>query len=68
MIYKEKYEENGELKFKNEKIIDQNSLTSDCRSIQFNGLSACETCMYRNTEECGGGKTLIKMQNEILNK
>jgi len=44
----------------NYKTINQSDLTSDCWSIQFSGLSACETCEYKNTEDCGGGKTLEK--------
>lgn len=46
------------------KIIKQSSLTSDCFMIQFTGLDACKKCEYKNTEECGGGETLIKMKKE----
>lgn len=46
------------------KEIDQSSLTSDCWLIQFSGLSACESCECRNTEDCGGGQTLAKMLEE----
>jgi hypothetical protein len=63
MEYKEGYMENGQLKFKNTKQIDQSSLTSDCWLIQFNGLKACESCELKNTDKCGGGDTLIKLKN-----
>lgn len=56
---------NGELI--NKKEIEQSSLTSDCWLIQFNGIKECETCVYKNTEECGGGQTLVKMLNNKIN-
>lgn len=62
MKYKEGYIENGQLKFKNAKQVDQNNLTSDCWLIQFNGLDACENCELKNTDECGGGDTLAKLK------
>ena len=64
MKYSEGYVENGQLKFENEKEIDQNTLTSDCWSIQINGLSACTKCEYNNTDECGGGETLKNLIHE----
>jgi len=64
MIYQEGYLENGHLKFKNEKEIDQSKLTSDCWMIQFKGLEACENCEFKNTDECGGGETLKKFKND----
>jgi hypothetical protein len=64
MIYKEGYLENGELKFKNEVEIDQSKLNSDCWLIQFQGLNACEKCEYKGTDECGGGETLKRLNNE----
>ena len=68
MEYKERYLENGELKFKNNKQIDQSNLTSDCWMIQINGLITCKTCEFEHTEHCGGGLTLLKLQVSELNK
>ena len=68
MEYKEGYLENGELKFKNVKQIDQNKLTSDCWLIQFRGLEACEDCDLKNTNQCGGGKTLKKFIKQSKSK
>jgi hypothetical protein len=47
------------------KEIEQQSLTSDCWLIQFDGLSACESCDCRNTEDCGGGEMLAKMREVV---
>ena len=65
MIYKEGYLENGELKFKNEKEIEQSTLTSDCWLIQFKGLMACNTCELKDTDECGGGDTLKRLTDKV---
>ena len=46
------------------KEIDQLKLTSDCWLIQFNGLQACSECEFRNTKDCGGGKTLKLLKNK----
>jgi hypothetical protein len=46
----------------NVKVIDQSTLTSDCWGIQFEGLSACAHCEYKNTKKCGGGNTLKKLR------
>jgi len=64
MIYQEGYLENGQLKFKNKKEINQSKLTSDCWMIQFKGLEACKNCEFKNTDECGGGETLKKLKND----
>lgn len=64
MEYKEMYLKNGQVKFKNIKQIDQSILTSDCWLVQFNGLVACENCEFKDTEECGGGKTLAKLKRQ----
>ena len=64
MTYKEGYLENGELKFRNEKEIDQSTLTSDCWLIQFKGLEVCNTCEFKNTDKCFGGQTLKKLKNK----
>jgi hypothetical protein len=57
---------NGTLVETNVKEIDQSTLTSDCWMIQFNGLVACKTCDIRNTKDCGGGKTLLKMGGQNI--
>jgi hypothetical protein len=64
--YKQGYLENGELKFRNEKVIEQDTLTSDCWLIQFTGLEACKNCEFKDTKQCGGGETLKKMLNERI--
>jgi len=61
MEYKEGYVENNQLKVKNIKVVDQSTMTSDCWLIQFNGLSACENCDIKHTDECSGGLTLNKL-------
>lgn len=39
------------------KVIDQKSLTSECLVVQIIGLSACESCQYKNKpRRCGGKK------------
>ena len=49
---------NGQVVETDVKEIDQSKLTSDCWLIQINGLQACSECEFRNTKDCGGGKTL----------
>jgi hypothetical protein len=39
-------------------------LTSECWLIQFEGLSACEHCQFKNTKECGGKE----IRKRLLNK
>ena len=34
------------------------TITADCWTVQFEGISACETCEAKGTDECGGGETL----------
>ncbi len=34
--------------------ISQSELTSECWLVQFVGLTECETCDVKNTNECGG--------------
>lgn len=38
------------------KTINQSDLTSDCWSIQFWGISACDKCKFLDTPRCGGKK------------
>lgn len=53
---------NGQLIETDVKEIDQNTLTSDCLLIQFNGLEACSTCEFKNTKDCGGKRILKKLK------
>ena len=39
----------------------QTDLTPDCLTLQFRGLSACEDCPKKNTQNCGGGETLKRL-------
>ena len=64
MRYSEAAIENGQIVEKNVKIIDQSTLTSDCWMIQFNGLTACTACEFKDTDECGGGETLKRMKEK----
>lgn len=45
--------------------VDQRSLTSDCWTVQFEGLSACKPCPNLNKPECGGGETLKRIKKEL---
>lgn len=56
--------ENGTLSNPKVKIIDQSTLTSDCWLVQFDGLIACKSCEAYGTNDCGGGNTLRKLNNE----
>ena len=40
----------------------QDDLTSDCWLVQIEGVSACEKCPDRDTDSCGGGKSLAASQ------
>jgi hypothetical protein len=62
MLYQKAKIENSQVVITESKQINQSKLTSDCWLIQFNGLSACESCEFLNTNECGGKairKTLL---------
>jgi len=39
----------------------QSEMTSDCWSIQFEGLEACIDCEFKDTDNCGGGQTLKEL-------
>ena len=54
----------GQLILTSEKEIDQSQLNSDCLLIQFEGLIACKTCEVRGRKDCGGGRTLKRL-NQI---
>jgi hypothetical protein len=45
-------------------IINSAKLTSECWTVQFSGLSACETCEFRCTEDCGGQNIRITGKNK----
>jgi len=64
MLYQEAHIENNKIMIDSAKQIDQDTLTNDCWLVQFNGLSACENCENKGTNECGGGQTLAKLQSE----
>lgn len=36
------------------RMIRQADLTSECWTVQFQGIEACKTCPYRGKRECGG--------------
>jgi hypothetical protein len=46
------------------RIIPQKDLTSECWGVQMQGLSACKSCEFRDTEECGGKKIRESKKNE----
>jgi hypothetical protein len=62
MLFQKAIIEDGKVKITESKEVNQKSLTSDCWLIQLEGPSACENCEARNTEECGGGESLRKLQ------
>jgi len=37
-------------------IVNSSHLTSECWLVQFRGLSYCETCDLKDTDDCGGQK------------
>ena len=37
-------------------------LTADCWPVQTHGLTACKTCEFKGTADCGGGATLKKLK------
>lgn len=45
------------------KTIDQSKLTTDCWSVQIQGVAACEKCEFFNTASCGG-KAILKRRVE----
>jgi len=48
----------------NVKIITQGNLTSECWLIQMQGKSACQTCEFKGTPECGGQNILKTGKNK----
>lgn len=64
MLFQKAVIEDGKVKITESKEVNQKSLTSDCWLIQLQGLKVCESCEVRNTEECGGGESLKKLQHE----
>ena len=62
MLFQKAIIEDGKVKITESKEVNQKSLTSDCWLIQLEGLRACENCEAKNTKECGGGKSLRRLQ------
>ncbi|MCK5611637.1 hypothetical protein KAR91_57735 [Candidatus Pacearchaeota archaeon] len=62
MIYQKAEVKDGQMIITESKEIDQSKLTSDCWLIQISGLSACETCEFVNTPECGGQAIRKRLQ------
>jgi len=56
--------ENGRLVVTETKTINQANLSSECWMVQFNGLTACESCEYLDTEDCGGKEIRKNGKNE----
>lgn len=44
------------------RIVEQSKLTSDCFFVQVFGLSRCEVCEFRDTDECGGKEIIEKIK------
>lgn len=64
-MYQKAVAKNGQLVITESRVINQRSLTSDCWSVQFEGLAACKECAYRNTKHCGGGETLKRIKSKL---
>lgn len=62
MIYQKASIKNGQVVIESSKEINQASLTSDCWTVQFEGLTACKKCQYKGTDDCGGGATLKSLK------
>ena len=65
MLYQKANTKDGQIVITESKQIDQNSMTTDCWLIQFDGLLACKTCESKGTSECGGGETLKRLKENI---
>jgi hypothetical protein len=46
------------------KTIRQGQLSSECWTVQMWGTAACDTCEYRDTDECGGKAIRQTGENE----
>ena len=46
------------------RIIPQKDMTGECFLIQMSGISACESCEAKDTEDCGGKEIRKKLVNE----
>lgn len=64
MIYSKAKIVNGQMVITDSKEIDQSTLTSECWSIQLEGLKACERCEFLNTKDCGG-KAIRKRLSKV---
>ena len=47
------------------KIIQQKALTTECWSVQIWGLSYCDTCEFKDTNQCGGKRIRETGRNRI---
>lgn len=45
------------------RVIPSKDLTPECWSVQMNGLTACKTCEYKDTDQCGGKKIRESKKN-----
>jgi len=64
MLYQTAKVKNGQMKIVQTKTINQSKLTGECWLIQFEGPSACTTCEFKDTEDCGGTEIRKTGQNE----
>jgi hypothetical protein len=62
MLYAKGTVVDGKLVVTDEKVIDSSSMTDDCWLIQFKGISACQHCELRGTDDCGGGDMLKALE------
>jgi hypothetical protein len=53
MLYQTAKVENGQMKIVESKVIEQSKLSSECWTVQFQGLKACKDCESRG-KDCGG--------------
>jgi len=47
------------------RTVSQSNLTGECWTVQFSGLKACDTCEYKDTEDCGGQNIRKTGKNEL---
>ena len=47
------------------KIIQQKTLTTECWSVQIWGLSYCDKCEFKDTNQCGGKRIRETGKNRI---
>jgi hypothetical protein len=54
----------SEGKIINTRTVNQGRLSSECWSVQFSGLEACNTCEQKNKKGCGGKQIRKTGKNE----